>query len=132
MLRRMSIDISGTKMDELTKEQVLARVSNAFDMGLMGRKQMQLLERWLDFVNRFEGGQMSDVANFIEQEQRRTANFHRTLAGDHEGYGLVKLAAILSHQCQACAEDSDAWHTRSAFCPHSRVSDGHGDDDDGC
>lgn len=118
-------------MEELTKEQILARVSTAFDMGLMTRKQMALLDKWLDFVIRFEGGQMSYVAEFLESEQRRTENFGRTLASDTDGYALNRLAAILSHPCQQCAEDQKEWHTRTAFCPHKqRVSDAHSDGED--
>lgn len=118
-------------MQELTKEQILARVSTAISMGLMGRKQMALLDKWLDFVLRFEGGQMSYVAEFLESERRRTGSFGRTLANDTDGYALIRLAAILSHRCQQCAEDPKEWHTRSAFCPHnSQVSDLHCDDED--
>lgn len=121
------------KTVEFTKEQILARVSNAIDMGLMTRKQMSLLDKWLDFVNRFEGGQMRYVADFIESEKRRTSGYSRTLAADVDGYALNRLAAILSHPCQKCAEDPNEWHTRSAFCPHKRkVSDSHVDDDEGC
>lgn len=120
-------------MEELTKEEILARVSNAIDMGLMGRRQMWLLNRWLDFVNRFEGGQMNNVADFIADEQRRTQSFRSTLAGDSEGYGLIKLAAILTHHCQTCAIDPNEWHTRAGFCPHKdKISRGHGDDDESC
>lgn len=39
-------------------------------------------------------------------------------ANDRIGYGLIRLAAVLAHPCQQCAEDPGAWHTRSAFCPH--------------
>lgn len=118
-------------MQELTKEQILARVSTAIDMGLMTQKHMALLDKWLDFVNRFEGGQMSSVAEFLESERRRTGNFGRTLASDTEGYALIRLAAILSHPCQRCAEDPNEWHTRSAFCPHKQ-GEGCGRDDEGC
>ena len=119
-------------MDELTKEQMLARVSNAIDMGLMTRKQIGLLDKWLDFVLRLEGGQMNYVAEFMESEKRRTSHFARTLASDDEGYALNRLAAVLSHPCQQCAEDPKAWHTRSAFCPHKdKVSSCYGDDNHG-
>ena len=108
--------------DGMTKEQFLARMANAWDEGLCTDQQLRLMERWLDFVMRFEGGQMQYVRSFMEDEWRRTGNFSRTLAGDHEGYKLIQLAAIVTHPCQECATSSekntDVWWTRAAFCPH--------------
>lgn len=105
----------------LTKEQFLARCGNAFDMGLITPETLRLLERWLDFVMRFEGGQMNYVADFIEAEARRLERFYpqKTLANDADGYKLIQLAAILGHRCQACAQSQHAWHTRAAFCEHA-------------
>lgn len=34
-----------------------------------------------------------------------------------------ELAAILTHPCQQCAEDPEAWHTRQAFCQHRKADD---------
>lgn len=41
-----------------------------------------------------------------------------TLAGDDYGYAAVRIAAVIDHPCQLCAEDVDAWHTRYGFCEH--------------
>lgn len=105
----------------LTKEQFLARCATAYDMGHIRPETITLLNKWLDFVLRFEGGQVSYVADFLEEEKRRTNWFGpgRTLAGDADGYALVYFAAILGHPCQKCAEDREQWHTRPAFCNHS-------------
>ncbi len=37
-----------------------------------------------------------------------------------EDVALQEIAAILSHPCQQCAEDPNAWHTRSGFCEHRK------------
>lgn len=112
----------------MTKEQFLARCGNAYDAGLCTPEQLRLLDRWLDFVMRFEGGQMAYVAEFIEQESRRTNHFHRhgTLANDGDGYALIQLAAILTHPCQSCATEPEhkAWWTRPAFCEHKKRAGG--------
>ena len=42
------------------------------------------------------------------------------LANDKLGYDLIKFAAVLKHHCQICAEDPNAWHTRSGFCSHNK------------
>jgi hypothetical protein len=107
----------------MDKEQFLARCGNAYDMGLCSPERLKLMERWLDFVMRFEGGQMSLVADFLMAEKRRCnapgpGMAIGRLAGDDDGYALCHLAAILTHPCQACAVDSGAWHTREAFCDH--------------
>lgn len=122
---------------ELTKEEIVDRVATAFDMGLLTRQRLTLMERWLDFVMRFEAGQMMYVVDFLDAEKRRngptTNSAIGNLAGDEDGYALIRLAALLNHKCQQCAEDHEAWHTRSAYCPHEKQKyDGHGDDDDGC
>ena len=103
----------------MTKPEFLARCANAWDVGLCTPGQLRLMSSWLDFVMRLEGGQMSYVADFLEQEAERTDRFHtRILANDQEGYNLQRLAAILVHPCQRCAVDRDAWWTRPAFCEH--------------
>lgn len=110
--------------ETLTKEQFLARCGNAWDAGLCTPERLRLLENWLDFVLRFEGGQMNYAVEFLEREQQRTNFFHggSTLAGDPDGYALNQLAAILTHPCQACATDPKAWWTRPAFCEHRRMT----------
>lgn len=102
----------------MTRDHFLARCATAFDMGLVTVESLGLLERWIDCVLRLEGGQLQYVATFLEAETERTNHFQRTLANDPGGYGLVRLAALLSHPCQQCATNPEAWHTRAAFCPH--------------
>jgi hypothetical protein len=104
----------------MTRDDFLARCANAYDAGLMTPERIRLMDSWLDFVLRFEGGQMNYVADFIEDERRRCRGFHagHTLAGDINGYALIQFAAILTHSCQICATDPKAWWTRPAFCPH--------------
>jgi hypothetical protein len=106
----------------MSKEEFLARCANAYDAGLCTPERLRLLERWLDFVLRFEGGQMSYVAEFMDSESERTNHFRgsKTLASDRDGYSLIEFAAILSHHCQQCATSRDAWWTRPAFCDHKR------------
>lgn len=108
---------------ELTKDEILARVATAYDMGLLTGRRMKLMERWLDFVLRFEGGQLAYAVDFLEAEKRRNGISNTgaigRLAGDADGYALNVLAAILTHKCQACATDKNAWHTRAATCPHA-------------
>lgn len=104
----------------MTKEQFLARMANAYDMGLCTELNLALLESWLDAVMRFEGGQIDYWFEFLEQENDRLDGFasNRTLANDKNGYQLIQLAAILTHPCHKCAADPEAWHTRAGFCKH--------------
>lgn len=104
----------------MTREDFLARCANAFDAGLIRPETIRLLDRWTDAVMRFEGGQMNWVADFIAIERERLDGFRSggTLAGDGDGYDLIRFAAILHHHCQTCATDLNAWWTRAAFCPH--------------
>lgn len=80
------------------------------------------MESWLDAIMRFEGGQINYWYEFLEQEYKRLDRFanQKTLANDHHGYQVIQLAAILTHPCQLCATDTQAWHTRSGFCPHKK------------
>ena len=117
----------------MTKEQFLARCENAFNVGLCTPERLRLMERWLDFVLRFEGGQMSFVVDFLAAEKRRNNAPTQDmaigrLAGDADGYALNQFAAILTHHCQECATDPNAWWTRSGFCDHRKLvpSDGSG------
>ena len=104
----------------MTKDEFLARCGTAWDAGLCTPDRLRLMDRWLDFVMRFEAGQMSYVVDFIAMEARRCERFtgHKTLANDEDGYALIRLAAILTHPCQECATNPKAWWTRPAFCDH--------------
>ena len=113
-------------LEQLTKEQFLARCANAWDIGLCTIERLSLLCQWVEAVMRFEGGQTYLWAEFIAQEVERNgqrptnAGGFAGLANDADGYALVQLTALLNHHCQACAEDPKAWHTRGAFCPHRK------------
>lgn len=106
----------------MTKDDFLARVSNAYDMGLLTPNRLSLLRMWVDFVLRFEGGQMSFVTDFMASEKERNGISRNmaigNLAGDEDGYALMKLVAIFDHPCQECAIDPNAWHTRFSYCNH--------------
>lgn len=115
----------------LTKAEWLKRCETAYDIGLTDRSQMVMLERWLDFVMRlehtfFSHGQSEFLTcwQFLEEEKERIQeNNGHTLASDHQGYNMIKFAAILSNYCQSCAEDPTAWHTRACFTKeHQLVS----------
>jgi len=106
--------------ENLTKENLFKRFETAYKMGLLNPEVFNLMERQIDAVMRLEGGQFHYWVDFLEAEKRRTENFagHKVLAGDVMGYKAIQLMAILTHQCQKCAEDPKAWHTRAAFCEH--------------
>ncbi len=106
------------------KDELLARVATAYDLGLLTTPRLGLLREWLDFVMRLEGGQMTYVVDFLQAERERNGTSPNMaiskLAGDVDGYALIQLAAILTHPCQKCATDPSAWHTRPAFCSHRK------------
>ena len=113
----------------MTKSQFIKRCENAWDMGLITPERLRLMERWCDFVMRFDHtfigyGQTQGtyVIDFILVEQQRLRQqddaWPKTLANDDDGYKVIQFASVLSHPCQVCAEDPKAWHTRTAFCPH--------------
>ncbi len=115
--------------EKLTKEEFLARCANAYDCGLVTKDLMHLLNQWLDTMMRLEhslftyGGQsqLHYVWDFLQEERKRLEvekNRTQTLAGDKDGYTLIQFAAILSHHCQKCATDPNAWWTRPGFCDH--------------
>lgn len=106
----------------MKRNEFLRRCETIYDKGLIRPETVSLLEKWLDLVMRLEGGQLTNVVEILYDEKKRTENFagHRTLASDPDGYALIQLAAILSHPCQECAEDKEAWHTRTAFCKHKK------------
>lgn len=99
------------------------RFETAHKMGLLTPEVFQLMERWLDGVMRLEGGQYHYWVDLMEQEKIRTNDFSgsKTLANDRDGYKAIQFMAILTHPCQKCAEDPNAWHTRRAFCNHGKT-----------
>jgi hypothetical protein len=115
----------------MTKEDFLKRCETVYDKGLAQPSVLSLLNLWADFVLRYEHTMFSHgqsqgqyVWDFMERERERLggASCPYTLASDNDGYAIVQLAAILSHPCQKCAEDRDAWHTRTAFCNHKEAN----------
>ncbi len=106
----------------MTKKEFLARIGNAWEMGLCTPEVLKIADKWLDFVMRYEGGQQKYVDDFLEDEGVRLHNFEGkyVLANDTLGYKTIQLLAILTHSCQICAVDPNAWHTRSGFCPHRK------------
>jgi hypothetical protein len=105
------------------RDNLFDRLHNAYNMGLLGPEALELLRDWVNFVMRFEGGQINSIADFFARETKRTRGWSRTLANDTDGYKLVQLTAILCHPCQKCAVDPNAWHTRYAFCEHQKTSE---------
>ena len=114
----------------MTRDEFLARCSTLYDMGLATEEQLRLLERWIDFVLRYEHSvlgrgepQWKYVDEFVAVESARLGGLWTgtTLTNDKAGYNLVRLAAVLSHPCQICAEDPRAWHSRPAFCTHRGI-----------
>lgn len=117
----------------MSEKDFLARCKTIYRMGLVRPSLFNLLERWVDFVMRYEhtwftsGGQSQGryCIDFLNSELARiNANGIRTLAGDTEGYDIIQFAAVLQHPCQKCAEDPKAWHTRSGFCTHDKSISG--------
>ena len=108
----------------MTRAEFLARCGTVYDMGLTAEEQLLLLDRWIDLVLRLEyclfdqGDQIHYVWQSLEAERKRIGERGNTLANDEAGYNLVRMAAVLSHPCQECATDPNAWHTRTAFCSH--------------
>ena len=113
----MLLDYTKTIM---TKEQFLKRCETAWNMGLAKPPLLQLMYNWCDAIMRYEGNQMHYFHDFFENEKSRTKDFTKTLANDTEGYKIIQLTSLLNHPCQKCAEDTNAWHTRSAFCEHRK------------
>lgn len=116
----------------MTREEFLARCANAWDSGLCTLDRIKLLERWIDMVARFEGGQTHIFAEHLEAERTRLNGMYPSsgLANDLDGYALTQLAAILSHHCQTCAADPKAWWTRPGFCQHQKQRNCGGDEDE--
>lgn len=78
------------------------------------------IEHSYDALHRLQGAQLDYFLDHMNSERERTNNFsnHMSLANDTLGYDCIRVMAVLTHPCQLCAEDVDAWHTRSAFCNH--------------
>jgi len=114
------------QITELTKEQWLKRCETVYNKATSQPFQvkidLELLDRVVDALLRLEGGQLGYWLDFMESERKRTDNFSsiKTLANDEQLYGLMQAVAILSHPCQICAEDKEAWHTRRGFCNHNK------------
>lgn len=104
----------------MTKKDFLARCANAYNMGLTQGPILRHLERAYDALFRLEGDQFRYFVDWVASEQERTRHFSNEyqLANDKLGYNVVQLLAVLTHPCQKCAVDPDAWHTRPAFCSH--------------
>lgn len=113
----------------MTRDEFLARCATIYDTGRARPELFRLMRDQLDAVMRYEHTMFShgqsqgrDWLDFINAEFSRTEQGTRTLANDPDGYALQEIAAILSHHCQQCAEDKNAWWTRGAFCDHKGQS----------
>lgn len=110
----------------MTKKEFLNRCETAYDMGLTKDLTLNLMQDWCDAIMRYEAArgstdnQFKYWEEFLVKERERTGNFANdcVLANDVEGYKIIQLTALLAHPCQKCAEDTDAWHTRSGWCSH--------------
>lgn len=80
----------------------------------------QHIENSYDALHRLQGSQLGYFLDHMDDERKRTNNFSNmmSLANDTLGYDCIRVMAVLTHHCQQCAEDPDAWHTRAAFCMH--------------
>ncbi len=104
----------------MKKQEFLKRCETIYDMGLATDEVLSLLSRWTDAMLRLQGGQIDSFISTMEEERQRTNRFSggETLANDVVGYKVIQLCAVFKHNCQKCAEDKNAWHTRPAFCNH--------------
>ena len=76
------------------------------------------IEKAYDAMHRLEGGQTDYFVDFMKSEEERTNRFNKVLANDVMGYDCIRLIAVLTHPCEKCAADPEAWHTRAGFCEH--------------
>lgn len=83
-------------------------------------KLFKHIEDSYDAIHRLQGGQLSEFVEHLKEEKERTQDFssYCSLANDTLGYDCIRVMAVLTHHCQLCAENKDAWHTRSGFCEH--------------
>jgi hypothetical protein len=107
---------------DITQTPFVARLITATKMGLFRPTVLAVLKRWADAMMRLEGGQLGTFLQHLTIEAERLSNFsvYRTLGNDPDGYDALRLLALLTHPCQQCATDPDAWHTRWAFCQHKK------------
>ena len=110
----------------MTETEFMARCQTIWRKGHVRPELFTLMRDWLDFVMRldhtlFSTGQSQGdhVMGFLNMERERLSG-GRTLAGDQDGYALQEIASILAHPCQKCAENVQAWHTRTGFCTHKK------------
>ena len=116
----------------ITREDFLKRCETVYEKGFANRKLFALMQNWIDFVMRFEHTMFSNgqtfgsiILDFIDREKYHLEKSNnKTLANDEIAYAMLQVAAILSHPCQKCAEDKDAWHTRTSFCLHENNKNG--------
>lgn len=80
------------------------------------------IENTYDALFRLNGGQLDYFLMHMNDEMKRTQRFTNMmqLANDTFGYDCCRVLAVLTHPCQLCAEDPEAWHTRAAFCNHKK------------
>ena len=111
----------------MTHDEFIARCETIWAKGHARPQLFRLMRNWLDALMRYEHTQFShgqsqgkDWLEFLNNEFDRTERGRNTLANDKDGYALQEIAAILSHPCQQCAEDPNAWHTRPGFCEHMK------------
>ena len=114
----------------MTHDEFMARCETIWAKGHAKPELFRLMRDWLDALMRYEHTQFShgqsqgkDWLEFLNIEFDRTERGRNTLANDRDGYALQEIAAILSHPCQKCAEDKNAWHTRPGFCEHLEGSE---------
>lgn len=110
------------KVDD-PKRDFLKRCETIYDMGLADQDNFKHIEKIFDGLMRLVGHQPEYFYKMLESEYKRTDAFSNRylLANDKLGMNCINLLAVLTHPCQKCAEDKDAWHTRAAFCDHKNV-----------
>lgn len=107
----------------MNKQQFIKRCETAWDMGLINEFRLGMIEKWLDFVMKldltlFGGGETHGecVFDFLESERKRLRK--NGFSSDEDLNASIQFSAVLSHPCQKCGEDKNAFHTRRWFCPH--------------
>ena len=104
----------------MTKEKFIKRCETIYGLGLATEENFQILYAWADAIMRLEGGQVKTFLETLSAEAIRTNGFTKVLANDINGYKCIHMVSILNHPCQKCAEDTQVWHTRTAFCKHKK------------
>ena len=129
----------------MTKQELLKRCETIYDMGLMNDGALTSLERGVELLMRITDvaargtvtisadappqcdNQIEYARDIIAMEAARVRaaagkGALLTLASDQPGYDAVRLAVVLTHPCQTCAEDARAFHTRPGFCEHRKAA----------